>query len=110
MEHIMLKKKFIKSGLVLMTCYLAAPIMVSHAKNLIYTPDGRTVEIKGGVTQPDLSAYRSPLDSKVVDRRFNTNDATFLANESFKFGMEGSGITQLRKVLGFMKYNLFSGK
>ncbi|MFQ5784528.1 MAG: c-type cytochrome [Alphaproteobacteria bacterium] len=59
------------------------------AKVLLYAPDGRTVEIKGGTTQPDLSAYRSPLDSKVVDRRFITNDATFLANESYKFGMEG---------------------
>ena len=62
--------------------------MVS-AKNLLYTPDGRTVHIKGGTMQPDLSKYRSPLQSKVVDRRFYTNDATYLANETFKSGMEG---------------------
>ena len=59
------------------------------AKNYIYTPDGRAVGIKPGVTQPDISAYRSPLQSKVVDRRFYTNEATFMANESFKWGMEG---------------------
>ena len=59
------------------------------AKVLLYTPDGRVVKIKGGVTQPDLSRYRSPLESKVVDRRIYTNDATFMANEGYKFGMEG---------------------
>ncbi|MEE9354440.1 MAG: c-type cytochrome [Methylococcaceae bacterium] len=61
----------------------------ASAKNLLYTPDGRVLDLKGGVTQPDLSQYRSPLESKVVDRRFYTNEATFMANESFKFGMEG---------------------
>ena len=59
------------------------------AKNLLYTPDGRIVNIKGGAMQPDLSKYRSPLQSKVVDRRFYTNEATYLANETFKSGMEG---------------------
>lgn len=59
------------------------------AKVLLYTPDGRTVKIKGGTMQPDLSRYRSPLESKIVDRRFVTNDATFMANEGFKSGMEG---------------------
>ena len=59
------------------------------AKNYIYTPDGRAVPIKQGVTQPDLSPYRSPIESKVVDRRFYTNEATFMANEEFKWGMEG---------------------
>jgi len=61
----------------------------SFAKNYIYTSDGRAVAIKAGVTQPDLSQYRSPIKSKVVDRRFYTNEATFLANEQFKWGMEG---------------------
>ena len=59
------------------------------AKNYIYTPDGRSVAIKGGFSQPDLSDYRSPIESKVVDRRFYTNEATFMANEGFKTGMEG---------------------
>lgn len=61
----------------------------SSAKNLLFTADGRIVEIKGGTFQPDLSAYRSPLDSIVVNRRFILNDATYMANETFKFGMEG---------------------
>jgi len=59
------------------------------AKNYLYTPEGRAVPIKAGVTQPDLSAYRSPIESKVIDRRFYTNEATFMANEQFKWGMEG---------------------
>ncbi|MFV2057151.1 MAG: c-type cytochrome [Thiohalomonadales bacterium] len=59
------------------------------AKNYIYTADGRAVPIKGGVFQPDLSMYRSPLHAKVIDRRFYTNEATFMANEGFKMGMEG---------------------
>ncbi len=61
----------------------------AYAKNYLYTPDGRAVPIKSGVTQPDISEYRSPLESKVVDRRFYTNEATFMANEQFKMGMEG---------------------
>lgn len=76
----------------ILTIALSCTLMISSsigAKNLLYTPDGRTVEIKGGAMQPDLSAYRSPLQSKVVDRRFATNDATYMANEGFKFGMEG---------------------
>ena len=68
---------------------LAVSMAGVGAKTLLYTPDGRTVHIKGGVMQPDCSQYRSPLRSKVVDRRFYTNEATFLANETFKSGMEG---------------------
>lgn len=61
----------------------------SAAKNYIYTPDHRTVSIKGGFVQPDISMYRSPIDSKIIDRTFYTNEATFMANEGFKTGMEG---------------------
>lgn len=75
-------------NIVLMSASLLASSQ-SLAKNYIYTPDGRAVEVHPGVTQPDISAYRSPLESKVVDRRFYTNEATFLANEQFKAGMEG---------------------
>lgn len=65
--------------------------MTSYAigKNYIYTPDERSVAIKGGFVQPDISEYRSPLDSKIIDRTFYTNEATFMANEGFKTGMEG---------------------
>jgi len=58
-------------------------------KNYIYTPDERAVPIKGGFVQPDISQYRSPLESKIIDRTFYTNEATFMANEGFKTGMEG---------------------
>ena len=58
-------------------------------KNYIYTADNRTVPIKGGFVQPDLSLYRSSIESKVVDRTFYTNEATFMANEGYKTGMEG---------------------
>lgn len=66
---------------------LASP--PTPAKDLLYAPDHRVVHIKGGALQPDLSQYRSPLESKVVDRRFYTNDATYMANEGYKMGMEG---------------------
>lgn len=62
---------------------------ISLAKNYIYTPDERVVSIKGGFMQPDLSLYRSPIESKIIDRTFYTNEATFMANEGFKTGMEG---------------------
>jgi hypothetical protein len=68
---------------------LFSNVTASLAKNYIYTPDHRIVPVKGGVTQPDLSDYRSPIQSKVIDRRFYTNDATYMANEGFKTGMEG---------------------
>ena len=81
----------LRSGSILALLVACATLVVFEvqAKNLLYAPDGRILELKGGVMQPDLSAYRSPLQSKVVDRRFYTNDATYMANESFKFGMEG---------------------
>ena len=68
-----------------------AVIFASYAvaKNYIYTPDERIVPIKGGFVQPDISQYRSPLESKIIDRTFYTNEATFMANEGFKTGMEG---------------------
>ncbi len=81
--------KAVMRTLALAVGYTLCLATVADAKILLYTPDGRTVEIKGGTTQPDLSSYRSPLESKVVDRRFVTNEATFLANETYKFGMEG---------------------
>ena len=65
----------------------AAPSVL--AKVLMTTPDKRVLQLKGGVMQPDLSIYRSPIDSAVIDRRFYQKEATFMANETFKFGMEG---------------------
>ncbi len=67
----------------------SAFITQALAKNYILTPDQRTVAIKGGFSQPDLSQYRSSIDSKIIDRTFYTNEATFMANEGYKTGMEG---------------------
>lgn len=76
-------------GVLAITASLGLLSPPATAKDLLYAPDHRVVHIKGGALQPDLSQYRSPLDSKVVDRRFYTNDATYMANEGFKMGMEG---------------------
>ena len=79
----------IRLWLGLAACAVVCATLPAAAKNYLFTPDGRLVPLKGGVMQPDLSMYRSPLQSKVVDRRFYTNEATFMANEAFKSGMEG---------------------
>lgn len=83
----MIRGKFFKYFMVLGSAACVAGSVA--AKDLLYTPDNRVLEIKGGTFQPDLSMYRSPLESKVVDRTFITNDATYAANEEFKFGMDG---------------------
>lgn len=80
-------KKFINALSLLIPLSLITTTI--SAKVLLMTPDERTLELKGGVMQPDLSIYRSPIQSTVVDRRFYQKDATFMANETFKFGMEG---------------------
>ncbi len=59
------------------------------AKILMYTPDGRVLHIKGGTAQPDLSRFRTPLESKIVDRTFYTNDCGFLANETYSTSQTG---------------------
>lgn len=59
----------------------------ASAKIFLNAPDGRKVELKEGTRQPDLSTYRSPLESKIADRRFYTNEAMYLANEEFLSGM-----------------------
>ncbi len=48
----------------------------------LQAPDGRSVHVKPGAVQPDLSAYRTPLEAKIVDRRWYTNDGMYLANET----------------------------
>lgn len=66
---------------------LALLSSAGHAQIIIHAPDGREVHVKGGTPQPDLSAYRSPLVSKIVDRRWRTNDGMYLANESNNTGL-----------------------
>ncbi|TBR22944.1 hypothetical protein EPO15_06915 [bacterium] len=64
---------------------LALPV---GAKTYLHAPDGTEVEIKEGTPQADLSAYRTPLESKVASRRFVTDDHLYLANEEFLSGTE----------------------
>lgn len=42
---------------------------------------GKTAVKIAGTPQQDLSRYRSPLTAHVIDRRFNTVEAMYLANE-----------------------------
>ena len=66
---------------------LLLAVGIASAQITVHAPDGREILQKGGTPQPDLSAYRSPLESKVVDRRWYTNDGMYLANEEFYSGM-----------------------
>ncbi|MCP3902238.1 MAG: cytochrome c [Planctomycetes bacterium] len=59
------------------------------AKVPLHTPDGRVLHLKGGTAQPDLSRFRSRLESKVVDHRFYTNQNAYLANEAYSTSQTG---------------------
>lgn len=78
-------KKNAASALLIALGLAALP---AAAKIHLHAPDGREVEIKEGAPQPDLSTYRSPLESKIADRRFTTEDGFKLANEEFFSGSE----------------------
>lgn len=48
------------------------------------TPDSSVIAEGGGEygsSQPDFASLRSPLQARVLDRRFNTKEAMYLANE-----------------------------
>jgi len=77
----------LKAGMLLTLVGVLSGVPAS-AKIFLNAPDGRKVEIKEGTRQPDLSMYRSPLESKIVDRRFYTNEAMYLANEEILAGMD----------------------
>ncbi|MFQ5882580.1 MAG: c-type cytochrome [Candidatus Methylomirabilales bacterium] len=61
----------------------------ADGKQFLHAPDGRTLEIKGSTPQPDISVLRSPLESKIMDRRFYTNAGTYLANEEYTVSQIG---------------------
>lgn len=77
----------------LISLAIGATVLVASfagmAKIPMYTPDGRVLHLKGGTAQPDLSRFRSPLESKVVDRRFYTDQAGYLANEAYSTSQTG---------------------
>lgn len=51
-------------------------------------PDGRRVSVVQTNEQVDLASLRSGVTGRAVDRRFNTNEAMFLANEIYLSGTE----------------------
>lgn len=62
---------------------------VSWSNNFLNKPDGTLEKMKEGTYQPDLSAFRSRLDARMLDRRWVTADAMALANEAFFIGQSG---------------------
>ena len=74
------------TALVLALLFVVTPLA---AHILMNTPDGRVIEVKEGTAQPDLSAFRSPLESRVQDRRFYMGPAQYAANEMFFTGQTG---------------------
>jgi len=63
-------------------------IAVAEAHDTLAWPDGRRVKIVQPNEQLDLSAYKSGVRGRVLDRRFDTNAAMFLANEIYLSGTE----------------------
>ncbi|MFQ5689431.1 MAG: hypothetical protein ACE5HQ_04065 [Gemmatimonadota bacterium] len=59
----------------------------ARAQTVLHAPDGREVARIGNAPQPDLSAYRSPLETKIIDRRWYTNEGMYLANEEYYSGI-----------------------
>ncbi|MDE2149484.1 MAG: c-type cytochrome [Gammaproteobacteria bacterium] len=51
-------------------------------------PDGRRVRVVQANPQEDLSSLKSGIKGAVRDRRFNTNEAEYLANEMYLSGTE----------------------
>ncbi len=53
----------------------------------IETPEGRRYKMKTSPTQADMSAYRTPLESKILSRRYHSSPGMYLANEEFLSGL-----------------------
>ncbi|MFQ5851311.1 MAG: c-type cytochrome [Candidatus Binatia bacterium] len=80
------KKKALPILAAAILCLSAA---LAYGKIYMNTPDGRTIELKGPTPQEDISTLRSPLESKILDRRFYTNEATYLGNEEYTVSQIG---------------------
>lgn len=65
---------------------LAAP--ATQASDFIAWPDGRKVKVVQPNRQVDLSALYTGVRGKTLDRRFETNEALYLANEIYLSGTE----------------------
>ena len=72
--------------LIALGAVLAMP--AAHASDFIAWPDGRKVKVVQPNRQVDLSSLYSGVRGQVLDRRFETNEALFLANEIYLSGTE----------------------
>lgn len=65
--------------------FIASTLLVSTGCSSLSSQnrDGanRKADQVKGTQQRDLSRYRTPLNARVIDRRFNTKEAMYLANE-----------------------------
>ncbi len=62
---------------------------VTWGNYFLNKPDGTLEKMKEGTYQPDLSAFRTKLDVRMLDRRWVTAEAMALANEAFFIGQSG---------------------
>lgn len=78
--------KFLASTLLLAAVALVADR--AAAFDTLSWPDGRKVLVVQPNAQEDLSSLRSGARGTAIDRRFNTNEAMYLANELYLSGTE----------------------
>lgn len=74
-----------------LTLILAGVVLVAGraaAFDTLSWPDGRKVLVVQPNQQEDLSSLHSGVSGTAIDRRFNTNEAMYLANELYLSGTE----------------------
>ncbi|KZC39949.1 MULTISPECIES: c-type cytochrome [Rhodanobacter] len=67
---------------------LAGCVSAAVAFDYVTWPDGRRVRVVQANPQLDLSSLKSGMRGHVLDRRFNTNEGEYLANEMYLSGTE----------------------
>ncbi len=77
-----------RSGLTVLLLLVLGWIDSVSAFDYVSRPDGRRVRVVQTNEQVDLSSLRSGVTGVAVDRRFNTNEAMYLANEIYLSGTE----------------------
>ncbi len=63
-------------------------VPAAHASDFIAWPDGRKVKVVQPNRQVDLSSLYTGVRGRVLDHRFETNEALYLANEIYLSGTE----------------------
>lgn len=79
---LMTRSLFTVAGAAIVTLLVAGCGLSSQNRG----PDAAPVALLPGAEQISFAAYRSPLRAEVIDRRFRTRDAMFLANEMNETG------------------------